>query len=361
MRDRNGGKGDTNVAAIVAGTLVPLLLVVLTIILIPVAVAFIRRRKEPERRRSVDEESTVGNCDERSHASTSRVSDTDVRHQVSEYALKCLSKMNGGPQSPTHPINPQSPNLDSNPQSPSNPRGSDNGFRACSEQRTHNTACSSSLFLKQLESRGDYSATSDVEFVGSIQVVDCDRQGGEYHDKEHAMKICIHKDPFHRDDVNRESIELEIGIAIHGYFKFPDNWKPVSPILWLNVAEDFSYEFGKNVHVELPHFLQLRTDEIASMSKQLGWMLAYFNPEDTQLGPIEFALGNSRSFHFLQRTGKIVTKRGCYMCLCATRSVLKTHSTFCLVSAIERPVGHSHEQNIFFFVCYHLNTFIEVG
>ena len=203
-----------------------------------------------------------------------------------------------------------------------------------------------------------------MEFVGSIQEIDCDRQGGEYHNKEHSIRVRIQNDPFHAADSSRELIELEIGVAIHGHMRFPDNWRPVSPILWFNVTENFRYEFGKPIEVELPHFLRFGTsNDISGLvsSGQLGWMFVCSDPAETRLTPMEFVIGDAASFCFLQCTGKIVTKQGCYMCLCAQRRVIETHATYCLVTAIQRPMGQSREQQtIFFFVCYHLNTFLEV-
>ena len=348
---------DTDIVAIVVGVITPSLIAIICVV--GVVCFSLGRRKIANRRNSGDMDSTAGNYDEeRSHASTARLSDADTTPRVSNYALTCLSNMsNGNPQSP--PLHTPTPN---------------NGQRisaetlshCCSEHRTANTANSycSSLYKKALEPTSDYTASGDVEFVGSIQVIDCDRQGGEYNNKEHAVKVSIPRESFNRDGTARESIELEIGVAIHGHFKFPDDWRPVSPILWLHTAEDFSYEFGKNIDVELPHFLQLGgKEEIASMSKaqQLGWMFAYFNPDETHLEPIVFVLGDARLFHFLQRSGKVLTKRGCYMCLCARDTVVKNHSTYCLVLSVQKPLSQSSEQNIFLFVCYHLNTFLEVG
>jgi hypothetical protein len=351
---------DTDIVAIVVGIIIASLIVAI-IFVVGVVCFSLGRRKIANRKNSVDMDSTAGNYDEeRSHASTARLSDADTRPRVSDYALKCLSNMsNGNPQSPPLSIQLHGP-------TPNNGRriSAEMSSQGCSEHRTANTVNSycSSLYMKALEPTSDYAASGDVEFVGSIQVIDCDRQGGEYNNKEHAIKVRISRESFNRDGTNRESIELEIGVAIHGHFKFSDDWRPVSPILWLHTAEDFSYEFGKYIDVELPHFLQLgRKEETASMSKaqQLGWMFAYSNPDETHLEPIELVLGDARFCHFLQRSGKVRTKRGCYMCLCARQTVVRNHSTYCLVS-VQKPVSQSSEQNIFLFVCYHLNTFLEV-
>jgi hypothetical protein len=296
----------------------------------------------------------------RSNGSFCNISDTeeDCRPQhVSEHTLRFLSELTTEP-----PSEVQETALNHTPQ-----HGVvENGLRRSPDQRTPNTAASacSSLFKKPLEPRGDYSPSCDVEFVGSIQVLDCDTQGGEYRSKEHSIRVRIPNDPFKPAD-NRMSAELEIGVAIHGHVTFPENLRPVSPILWLNVAGDFRYEFGKFIEIELPHYLQLlTTEEISGLlrEEQLGWMYATTSdPEEAQLAPMEFTRGDARSFCFMQKSGKIKTKHSSYMCLCATRSCIEARATYCLVTAVQRPIsGHSPEQAIFFFVCYNLNTFIEV-
>ena len=238
-----------------------------------------------------------------------------------------------------------------------------------SDQRTHTTnSYGSSLYMKPLLPSGDYPPTCDVQFVGSIQIVDVDRMGGEYRNPEHSISVRIPKDSFpppsSNDDTGvRDSIELEIGIAIHGHFRFPEGVSPISAILWLNIAEEPEFEFSKDIEVDLPHYLQLSKSDLDSsaVADQLGCMLAVTSTDETEDDLMEFVQDDGATVHFKQRSGKIKTRRTCYMCLCAKRSFIEANSVYCLVSAVPRHFAPSDTRCIFFFVCYHLNTFVEVS
>ena len=366
-KDEDKSPKDVPREVITAAIIITLILGIAVAAILTALLVLSRRKCGPWKQSSMNV-STPGhdninnnNDDDRSHASTCQISDAEHEpsRPLNNFILRnYLSSLNINgvpPTANTHQLTVNGATYEQYPL---------RDHRGSSEPRTHNTAVShcSSLFKKPLEPRADYPASSDMEFVGCIQVVDCDAQGGEYHNKEHLIKIRIQRNPFHADDTNRQSLELEIGIAVHGHVRFPEDWIPVSPILWLNVAENFSYEFGKSIEVEMPHYLQLSAAEISSLSssEQLGWMYAYCDPEEPRLAPMELIRGDPRSFCFMQCNGKILTRRGCYMCLCATKAVVKSHSTYCLVTAVEKPLTSSPELTIFFFVCYHLNSFIEV-
>ena len=241
------------------------------------------------------------------------------------------------------------------------------------ERRTHTATsfCSSSLYRKPLLATNDYPPCCDVQFVGSIEVVDCDRMGGVYSNAEHSIKVWVKRDAFptptsedSTDDGGYNSIELEIGAAIHGRFTFPENMRPVSAILWLNVADKNDFEFTKDVEIELVHYLQLSKSEIEERlsNGHLGCLMAESNLDELEgPTPVNFTKGNPNQFIFMQRCGKIWTRRSCYMCLCATKSLIDSNSLYCLVSAVPRSIPHSSQRTILFFVCYNLSTFIQVS
>ena len=225
-----------------------------------------------------------------------------------------------------------------------------------SNPRMNTCNTSSSLYRKTLLTIGDYIPSNDVEFVGSIQVIACDRSGGEY--RNGSITIRIPKDAV------RDSIELEVGVAIHGPFIFPDDLRPVSAFLWLNVAketaEDADFEFLNEIEVQLPHYLHLSKSDVRSEASQLELecMLAATKERDS----MAFVREDSDRITFSQRSGKILTKRACYMCLCASKSVIETKSQYYLVSAIPKPMSPAPKRwSILFLVCYSLDSFTEVS
>jgi hypothetical protein len=232
-------------------------------------------------------------------------------------------------------------------------------FRLPTNTATVHTAASSgtsSLFVKPLlETRDEYPPSCNVEFIGSIQVVDCDRQGGEYRNAEHGIHIRIPKDAV------QDSIELEIGFAVHGHFTFPDHMRPVSVILWMNVADNPDFEFSKEIKVTLPHYLQLSTSDSRSKTDELGCMFAATVIEETQSEPMAFTKLDDDKVGYMQRDGCIKTKRAGYMCLCAKKSFIDANSAYYLVT-VPTPIARpSDGWSIPFYMCYHLDTFVEVG
>ena len=83
----------------------------------------------------------------------------------------------------------------------------------------------STNIVRFLQPTLDYILFSGPEFVGSVQVVPCSNLGGIFHFTEHSIILKIPK------EATPTEIDLEIGVAIHGKFTFPDNIRPISAIL----------------------------------------------------------------------------------------------------------------------------------
>ena len=215
-----------------------------------------------------------------------------------------------------------------------------------SQPTTHSTSTSVVRFLQPTL---DYIPFNGPEFVGSVQVVPCTNLGGVFLFNEHSIHLNIPKDAVPNE------VELEVGVAIHGQFQFPENMMPISAILWLNVLEDF--QFQKPIQIQLPHYLGLSKEE-AESSTELGYMLATSGKGELNKN-ILFQEGQNDQVDFCQRNGTIETDRTGYMCLCASTSLIESRSEYFLVSAVPNPTP-SLRWSIKFFVVYSLDTFVEV-
>ena len=211
------------------------------------------------------------------------------------------------------------------------------------------TRSTSTSVVRFLQSTLDYIPFDGPELVGSVQVVPCTNLGGVFHFNEHSIFLKIPKDAIPTE------VDLEVGVAIHGKFQFPENMRPISAILWLKLPEDF--QFQKPIQIQLPHYLGLSKEE-AESSKEVGYMLATSGREELNKD-ILFQKGNNDKADFCQRNGTIETDHIGYICLCASTSLIEFKSEYLLVSAVPKPTP-SLRWTIEFFVVYSLDTFVEV-
>lgn len=79
----------------------------------------------------------------------------------------------------------------------------------------------------------------------------CDHCGTEYIIDDHDITLRI---PEGAVPVG-ESIKFEIGVVLYDPFIFPENTRPISPIVWLCIQEDIELKKVKPIQLILPHFL----------------------------------------------------------------------------------------------------------
>ena len=219
---------------------------------------------------------------------------------------------------------------------------------SASSSRSHTTSSSGMKWLTVTDSY--LPDTCNVEFIRSVQVIPCDHSGGQYRYPGHSINIRIPRDAV------TGNIDLSVGVVVHGPFEFPHNMRPISAILWLHV-QDMEFQFLKKIEIQLPHYLKLFKEDSAlrNSEQKLGWMIATTNGNSEMMA---FEMQDSASVHFYQANAKIWTNRTCYMCLCASKSIIEAKKQFFLVSAIPKPV--SLKKSVLFFVVYSLDTFVEV-
>ena len=139
--------------------------------------------------------------------------------------------------------------------------------------------------------------------------LDCSHNGLEHTINEHNITLRV---PEGAIDIGDE-IYFEVAVLIFGPFTFPNNTRPVSPILWLCPSED--YRMKKPFKIILPHFLSSQAVEKLN-SNNIQFAKAKHNRNQTtnkfkfvRNGPL-FASSGSRNFAILQ------TKHFCYYCNC---------------------------------------------
>ena len=92
------------------------------------------------------------------------------------------------------------------------------------------------------------------------QVLECGYSGIDFTIEDHDITVRIPEGALSKE----ENIHLEVGVATYGPFAFPENTRPISPILWLCILEN-DVHLKKDFKLILPHILTgLTTDKLCS-------------------------------------------------------------------------------------------------
>ena len=152
---------------------------------------------------------------------------------------------------------------------------------------------------------------------------------------------------------------------MYGPFRFPDNTRPISPILWLCLMEK-NTKLKMPFQIALPHCLDDLTKEKAKdyqvafvkvhhdfCTAESGQPIYTFEPLPTEDAPLFFTIGER---HY----GLLKTGHFCYLCITAecNNPVLEKDIDYCL-TRIQVPITDVRHKAIF-CLSYHLPTCIEV-
>ena len=207
----------------------------------------------------------------------------------------------------------------------------------------------------------NYQSRSHSEAEKSLQVpflfhelIEVDSNGLEYTIQDHDITVRFPTGAI--AVAEREKLQFGIGVAMYGPFKFVDNMRPISPILWLCPLDENVIKLNKPFQVILPHFLS--GDKVQNH----GVEFAKANHRDCADGcytfdtlcdcaePI-FATASSKSYGILE------VDHCCFYCLQANISPEITKDaeyTLVRLESVER-------QEVHFCAIYQLNTCYKVS
>ena len=201
-----------------------------------------------------------------------------------------------------------------------------------------------------------------IPFVEPVAIITCNSDGGEYKSEEHGFQVAVPKGAIKK----RASVEIQIGITLHGPFDFPEGKRPISPILWL--CSNPETKFRKPVEVTLPHYLNTSgSGNGCDSGKEFGFTFL----KALHKSSVVNAQGRRRyQFHSTdgeewfwsnENRGTLLTKHFCFVCIAAnTSSDVTTRATYCLVTVIPKPIEQP-TWKIHYCVTYLLRTCIQVG
>ena len=82
-----------------------------------------------------------------------------------------------------------------------------------------------------------------------------------YHSTDHGVTIII------PEDAVSGKARLQVGVSLVGPFRFPENYRPVSAVVWINI----NVPLRKRAELHMPHFVLLENEKD---TKKLGFFLA---------------------------------------------------------------------------------------
>ena len=187
-----------------------------------------------------------------------------------------------------------------------------------------------------------------VEPIATLS--NCTSEGKSYVNKANDFSLEIPEGAI----PERESITIDIGVALYGPYQYPEGLRPVSPVFWVCVRDNTNFQFLKPVTVSIPHFLNIDSeDDIKSLGltflkadHEMNLQHMYqFQPTDGDVQFEEFKMdGVVRTTHFS------------YLCVVSKVSHdVISKAKFCLYAVIPRRVTPSYtEQTYVYFFSYRL-------
>ena len=152
-----------------------------------------------------------------------------------------------------------------------------------------------------------------------------------------------------------ESITIDIGVALHGPFQYPEGLRPVSPVFWVCVRDQKNFQFLKPVTVTIPHCLNIESyGDIESLG--VSFLKGDHEINLKQMYQFQQAVG-----YMLiqpQRTHAMVQiTHFCSLCFsCKTNTNLLEKAIFCMYSVIPCKISPDQPSDAYFFITLRLKT-----
>ena len=154
-----------------------------------------------------------------------------------------------------------------------------------------------------------------------------------------------------------ERLTLDVGVALFGPFQFPEGLRPVSPVFWVCVRDNSTFQFSKPVTVTIPHFLSLRSDEDV---QSLGLTFLKAKHTKNMEGMYEFCeIDGAMKFQTSSKFGVLKTRHFCSLCIaCRDTPECLNKTQFCMTSLLPKSaMAAGTKQDAYFFVTfYNLTT-----
>ena len=227
----------------------------------------------------------------------------------------------------------------------------DQGYYSTSDQSLNNIPVIQSFYFTEAE------RNAQVLFMHH-QLVECDCNGQEYTVVDHDITLKIPQGAVPEG----QTIHFEIAVAMYGPFTFPNNTRPISPILWLCIMEE-DFELKKPFKLILPHILTGQTkDRILYHQVHFAKASHYNHILQNERIYYEFLPSEEKSgfaFNGCRGYGVLESSHCCFYCLQANQTPeLATDAGYCLIRIESSLILQRSE--VYFSAIYFLDSCLKV-
>ena len=152
-----------------------------------------------------------------------------------------------------------------------------------------------------------------------------------------------------------QTITIDIGVALHGPFHYPEGLRPVSPVFWVCVRDQNNFKFLKPVKVRIQHCLSIENyDDIESLG--VTFLKGDHEVNVQKMYQFQQAQGNmliepQSMYAMIQIT------HFCSLCFSSkVNTNLFEKAIFCLYSVIPCEISANKPSDAYFFITFRLKT-----
>ena len=182
----------------------------------------------------------------------------------------------------------------------------------------------------------------------------CTHNGKDYYDEHNDFRLEIPAGAI----LEGLSITIDIGVALHGPFHYPEGLRPVSSVFWVCVRDQSNFQFLKPVKVSIQHYLSIENcDDIESLG--VTFLKGDHEVNVQKMYQFQQAKGDmliepQRMYAMMQITHFCSL---CFSCKVSTNHFEK--AIFCLYSVIPCKTSADQPSDAYFFVTLRLKTCLE--
>ena len=193
---------------------------------------------------------------------------------------------------------------------------------------------------------------TSVPFIDKVETITFTHSGRQYISESHDIRITIPKGAIQQHTI----VHLQVGVALHGPFSFPDAKQPVSPIIWIGVTPTVNLKIP--IEITVPHFVKASSQ---SSHEKLEFLKAASKIKSTSKYHFSKVAEINQQFNS-ENYGTVSIKDFCFYCIVGDASSNSTlTANYGLVPVIPKPVAQTTMWKIHYYVIYLLKTYIHVS
>ena len=209
-------------------------------------------------------------------------------------------------------------------------------------------------FLPMVKKYFQFADTLDLSFLQPIEVITFTSEEKIVTIDKEEISICV---PDNAVPIGRR-LHMEVGSAMYGRLSFPENMRPVSPILWICPQEEM--DLLKPLKITLPHTVQYE-----KCVTELFFLKACHDgklPVTTSFNEMEVfnfeEMTKHKGIEFDERNGSVFTEQFC--CVCIAENVCMPTNKSYLLHRTQPRKRNTQEFAVDYCITFNLSTCVQV-